>query len=227
MARNLLSLSLSLMVLSLTFGAAADAASHAKESVHNSRPHSNADTSAKDANKPPFKNNHFVLSGTMHMNGYHSEDPTVIIVDKGSHSTYALQLQQDKIARVLTISNAIGKEDKPTPFGRYSVARMEKFPKWTPPRSIDKKQKDVPPYNETHKNPLGVAAIFLDRDALALHGTNDPSAIRTSASHGCVRHSNSDISKLFGMVNKGDSVIVIREFRGFVLNRSDFKTRHT
>ena len=182
--------------------------------------------SASEANSPPFVNNHYVLTGTMKMNGYHAEDPTVVVVDKGSHSTYVLQLQNQNVVRVLTISNAIGSAEKPTPPGRYFVLRKENFPKWIPPRSIDKKQKPVAPYNETHKNPLGVAAIFLNTDELALHGTNDPKEIRKSASHGCIRHSNADISKLFGMVDKGDTVIIIREFRGTVLNKSDFKPRH-
>ena len=60
-----------------------------------------------------------------------------------------------------------------------------------------------------------------------MHGTNDPSEIRQSASHGCVRHSNSDISKIYGMVHKGDTVLIIREFRGTVLNKSDFKSRQS
>lgn len=173
----------------------------------------------------PFTNNHYVLTGALKVNGYHPNDPTLIIVDKGSHFTYVLQLQNNEVVRVLTISNAIGSEDKPTPPGRYSILYKKQFPVWIPPKTIDKKQKKVGPYNETHKNPLGVAAIFLDRDQLALHGTNDPKEIRKSASHGCIRHSNSDISTLYGMVHKGDTVMIIRQFRGTVLNKSDFKIR--
>jgi lipoprotein-anchoring transpeptidase ErfK/SrfK len=179
----------------------------------------------KAATPTPFVNDHYVLTGSLKVNGYHPGDPTMIIVDKGSHSTYVLQLQNNQVTRVLTVSNAIGKEEKPTPPGRYYVLSKKQFPTWIPPKSIDKKQKPVPPYNETHKNPLGVAAIFLNKDELALHGTNDPSEIRQSASHGCVRHSNSDISKVYGMVHKGDTVLIIREFRGTVLNKSDFKSR--
>lgn len=173
----------------------------------------------------PFINNHYVLTGSLKVNGYHPGDPTMVIVDKGSHSTYILQLQNGQVTRVLTVSNAIGKEEKPTPPGRYYVLSKKQFPTWIPPRTIDKKQKPVPPYNETHRNPLGVAAIFLNKDELALHGTNDPKEIRQSASHGCVRHSNSDISKIYGMVHQGDTVLIIREFRGTVLNKSDFKSR--
>ena len=182
--------------------------------------------SKETANLPPSTNNHYVLTGTIAMNGYHSTAPIVVLVDKGSHFTYVLQLQGSRIVRALTISNAIGSSDKPTPPGRYSVVRKAKFPIWVPPKSIDKKQKPVEPYNQTHKNPLGVAALFLNKDALALHGTNDADSIRTSSSHGCIRHSNADISRLFGMVDKGDTVLIVSKFRGTVLNKSDFKTRH-
>ena len=181
---------------------------------------------AKAATATPFVHNHYVLTGALKVNGYHENDPTVVIVDKGSHSTYVLQLQNNQVTRVLTISNAIGSEEKPTPPGRYFVLSKKQFPTWIPPKTIDKKQKPVPPYNETHKNPLGVAALFLNKDELALHGTNDPKEIRQSASHGCIRHSNSDISRLYGMVHKGDTVMIIRQFRGTVLNKSDFKPRH-
>ncbi|MDR3615279.1 MAG: L,D-transpeptidase [Candidatus Obscuribacterales bacterium] len=184
-------------------------------------------TKAKAVSGTPFVHNHYVLTGSLKVNGYHPNDPTLVIVDKGSHSTYVLQLQNGEVTRVLTISNAIGSEEKPTPPGRYFVAIKKQFPTWIPPKTIDKEQKPVPPYNETHKNPLGVAAIYLDRDELALHGTNDPGEIRRSASHGCVRHSNADISRLYGMVHTGDEVMIIRQFRGTVLNKSDFKLRHS
>lgn len=181
---------------------------------------------AKSNMQYPFINGHYALTGVMKKNGYRSNAPTVVIVDKGSHSTHVLQLQKlgrrDEIVRVMTLSNAIGTEDKPTPSGRYLVAIKKQFPIWVPPRSIDPKQKPVPPYNQTHKNPLGVAAIYLNGDELALHGTNEPNAIRKSASHGCIRHSNADISRLYGMVKRNTPVYIVRQFRGTVLNRSDF-----
>jgi lipoprotein-anchoring transpeptidase ErfK/SrfK len=163
-----------------------------------------------------------VLSGSLPTNGYHSHTPVVVVVDKGSHSTYVLQLQDKKIVRVLTVSNAVGSGDTPTPPGRYTVAQMKKYPIWTPPKSIDPKQKPVPPFNQTHKNPLGVAAIYLNKFGILLHGTNEPQMIRKSASHGCIRHSNTDIQQLYGMIHTGDVVYIVNKFRGKVLNESDF-----
>jgi len=187
---------------------------------------SDSNSDAKQAgNEAPFVHNHYVLTGMLPMNGFHKGDPTVVIVDKGSHSSFALQLQGERIVRTLTISNAIGTTEKPTPPGRYTVVKKEMYPKWLPPKSIDPKQKVVPPYNQTHKNPLGVAAIYLNKFEIDLHGTNTPGQIRKSASHGCIRHSNSDMLKLYGMVADGDVVYIVNKFRGKVLSRADFPKR--
>src|SRR5262249_24042879 len=147
----------------------------------------------------------------MRMNGYHSDAPTVVIVDKGSHFTYVLQNQNDQVVRVLTVSKAIGTADHPTPAGRYTVVRKKMYLKWIPPKTI--KHKPVEPYNLTHDNPLGVAAIYLNKEDIDLHGTNTPALIRKSTSHGCVRHSNRDILQLFGMVKVGDVVYIVDRFR--------------
>lgn len=45
-------------------------------------------------NQYPFINGHFALTGVMKTNGYRSNAPTVVVVDKGSHSTHILQLQK-------------------------------------------------------------------------------------------------------------------------------------
>ncbi len=174
-----------------------------------------------------FRNNHYVLGPVMKMNGYHSDQPTVIIVDKGSHNTYALQLQDRGVVRVLTLSNAIGTQDKPTPSGRYVVVAKKKFPEWIVPKTIKGKKRRYKPYNVDSTNPLGVAALYLNKYEILLHGTNQPNMIRKSVSHGCVRHSNSDISQLFGMVRPGTPVYVVRQFRGTVLNKSDFGARRS
>lgn len=172
-----------------------------------------------------FVNNHYVLGSVMKMNGYHSDQPTVVIVDKGSHFTYALQLQDRGVVRVLTISNAIGSQDKPTPSGRYVVTGKKQYPEWIVPKTIKSKKRKYAPYNKDRNNPLGVAAIYLNKYELLLHGTNQPNLIRKSVSHGCIRHSNSDISQLYGMVRTGTPVYVVRRFKGTVLNKSDFGAR--
>ena len=176
----------------------------------------------KAKSEAPFIRGNYVLTGHLPVNGYHKGQPVVVIVDKGSHFTHVLQLQGKKICRVLTISNSIGTADTPTPPGPYTVTGKKKLPTWVPPKSIDPKQKPVPPYNQTRKNPLGVAAIYLNKFEINLHGTNQQNSIRKSVSHGCVRHSNKDISTLYNMVNRGDRVYIVNKFRGKVIHRSDF-----
>ncbi|PWU00119.1 MAG: hypothetical protein C5B53_04510 [Candidatus Melainabacteria bacterium] len=172
--------------------------------------------------RKPFINGHYVLGPVMRINGYHPNEPIVVIVDKGSHLTHVLQLQEDAIVRTLTVSNAVGKGSTPSPPGRYKVVAKAMYPVWTPPKDIDPKQKPVAPYNQTHKNPLGVAKISLNKFGVVLHGTNSPRLIRKSVSHGCVRHSNEDILKLYKLVKPGTVVYIVNRWRGKVLDQEDF-----
>jgi lipoprotein-anchoring transpeptidase ErfK/SrfK len=169
------------------------------------------------------KNGIMTLTAEMQKNGYRKGDPVMVLVDKGSHFTYVLQKQKgDKVVIVWRASNAIGTEETPTPPGPYKVADKTKWPAWVPPTSIDPEQKPVHPYNKDRKNPLGVARIRLDKFQVALHGTNAPQSIRTDASHGCIRHSNNDILKIFGMVEKGDTVVVTDKFVGTKISKKMF-----
>lgn len=194
----------------------------ARVSRHRTTQADNGAAARAKLNKPPFKNGHYVLGRYMPVNGYHSTAPTVVVVDKGSHYTHALQLQGKRVVRVLTISNGTGRQSRPSPVGRFTVARKRKWPSWIPPKWADPRQKAIHPYNKDRKNPLGVAAITLNKWQIALHGTNRPGSIRKDSSGGCIRHSNKDISKLYGMVRKGTPVYIVNRFRGTVLKQSDF-----
>ena len=178
----------------------------------------------------PFIHGRYVLSASIKKNGYHSHRPVVVVVDKGSHFTHVLQLQErnnnEEVVRVLTVSNAVGKRSKPTSNGRYVVAGKARYPVWVPPKAADPKQKPVPPYNKDHRNPLGVAAIYLNKWDLVLHGTNAPTSIRRNVSLGCIRHSNKDIARLYGMVRSGTPVYIVNRLGGKVIQRSDFVNQH-
>ena len=60
------------------------------------------------------------------------------------------------------------------------------------------------------RNPMGVRALTLDRDEIAIHGTNRPDSIGTFASYGCIRMHNRDIVDLFERVRVGTPVLVTR-----------------
>lgn len=184
-----------------------------------------AASTAAGASKAPFIHGNFVIKTPVPTARYSSTSPTLLVVDKSTHFTHVLQLQSSRVVRAYSFSNSIGDDDNPTPPGRYTITRKLKWPSWIPPKTIDPKQKAVHPYNKDRKNPLGVAALFLDREELMLHGTNDPKSIRKDVSHGCIRHSNSDISKLYGMVRPGTVVYITNHFNGQVVTQKDFGSR--
>jgi lipoprotein-anchoring transpeptidase ErfK/SrfK len=208
------------LITIVTFSAAAASFAMASAAVpvttNGSKP------AAPSAVRAPFVNGHYVLGPSMRTNGYHSFEPVVVIVDLGSHFTHVLQLQKDEIVRINSFSNSIGKGATPTPPGRYTVVNKELNPKWIPTKSIDPEQKPVEPYIKDHRNGLGVAKINLNKFEIALHGTNSPTKIRKDVSHGCIRHSNADIMRLYGLVKRGTVVYIVRQWRGKVLNQQDF-----
>jgi lipoprotein-anchoring transpeptidase ErfK/SrfK len=60
------------------------------------------------------------------------------------------------------------------------------------------------------RNPMGAAALGLDRGNYAIHGTNDPSSIGGYVSHGCIRMHNEDIMDLYRRTSIGTNVYVLQ-----------------
>jgi len=56
-------------------------------------------------------------------------------------------------------------------------------------------------------NPVGVVWIDISKEHYGLHGTPNPSTISRTTSHGCVRLTNWDASRLAGLVKAGTPVI--------------------
>jgi lipoprotein-anchoring transpeptidase ErfK/SrfK len=68
----------------------------------------------------------------------------------------------------------------------------------------------IPPYGTNqrkYKGVLGTHRLEMG-DGYGIHGTNDPSSIGRSASHGCVRLRNEDIATLYSMVEVGTPVYI-------------------
>ena len=59
-------------------------------------------------------------------------------------------------------------------------------------------------------NPVGVVWIEIDKPHYGMHGTPEPGRIGYSESHGCVRLTNWDATKLASLVTKG-TVVVFEE----------------
>ena len=106
---------------------------------------------------------------------------------------------------------AVGKPGKQW----YGWARVDgKFvePAWSPPAEVKRDNPRLPDVipGGSPRNPMGVRALTLDRDEIAIHGTNRPDSIGTFASYGCIRMHNRDIVDLFSRVRVGTPVLVMR-----------------
>jgi lipoprotein-anchoring transpeptidase ErfK/SrfK len=92
--------------------------------------------------------------------------------------------------------------------GKYSN------PDWAPPAVVKRDHPELPdliPGGSPH-NPMGVAALTLDRDQIAIHGTTKTMrrSIGTAASYGCIRMFNEDVADLYSRVSVGAPVVMVR-----------------
>ena len=149
--------------------------------------------------------------------------PVVIVVDESKHLTHVLQVPIDNgaLVEVLCLKNSTGKPSTPTPNGRMLVASKQLDPVWVPPASIDPKQRKVERYSKNKHNPLGPAFIALNKGYIGLHGTNQPQQLGRKVSHGCVRHLNADIMKLYPLVRKGTAVYIVDKLGDAHIQSSD------
>jgi len=85
-------------------------------------------------------------------------------------------------------------------------------PDWSPPSVVKRDHPNLPNLirGGSPRNPMGVAAITLDRDEIAIHGTTGRmrASIGTRASYGCIRMLNEDVADLYGRVDVGTPVVM-------------------
>ena len=95
--------------------------------------------------------------------------------------------------------------------GRAYVERKLIRPAWAPPADIRRADPYLPSAipGGSPRNPMGEAALGLDRGNYAIHGTNDPSSIGHFVSHGCIRMYNQDIVDLYSRVHVGTADYVL------------------
>ncbi len=99
----------------------------------------------------------------------------------------------------------------PTPKGNWKVVAKTLLPSFRWDKSVllyGKRSKDAYELPPGPNNPVGITWIALDHPGIGMHGTSDPDSIGRSASHGCIRLSNWDAFKVYGMVAKGTQVII-------------------
>ena len=86
-------------------------------------------------------------------------------------------------------------------------------PGWTPPAVVKHDHPEMPNLipGGSPNNPMGVRALTLDRDEIAIHGTTQSmrKSVGTAASYGCIRMYNEDVTDLFQRVSVGTPVVAV------------------
>jgi lipoprotein-anchoring transpeptidase ErfK/SrfK len=103
---------------------------------------------------------------------------------------------------------ATGQSVYPTPQGTFHIVVKWKNPWWYPPVNDDwaKGLKPVPP---GPSNPLGTRWMGISSPGVGIHGTDEPTSIGYSASHGCIRMQVPDAEWLFDHVDVGTTVHIV------------------
>jgi hypothetical protein len=128
----------------------------------------------------------------------------VIVIHRGSNEMYVYD--GERLWRTFPV--ATGQAIYPTPHGTFHIVVKWKNPWWFPPTSSAwaRGLKPVPPGPD---NPLGTRWMGLSSPGVGIHGTDAPSSIGYSVSHGCIRMQVPDAEWLFDHVDVGTTVHIV------------------
>jgi lipoprotein-anchoring transpeptidase ErfK/SrfK len=132
-------------------------------------------------------------------------DLVIIVSDKAK----ALTVQDAGGNVVFHAPVTVGSTNDPLPIGEWKVNGVQRNPSfnYNPDLFWDAnpahtKAKLAPGPN----NPVGVVWIDLSKEHYGIHGTPEPSRIGHTESHGCIRLTNWDVTRLASMVGPGTKV---------------------
>ena len=153
---------------------------------------------AQEAAQPTFKRGKVVSYAS-------DKKPGSIIVDTNTNHLYYI-LGMDRAIMYRIASAKPGFEWQ----GTNKVSAKTQWPDWRPPVEMQARRPELPTFMAGGpKNPLGARAIYLGSTIYRIHGTNEPSSIGKSASSGCIRMLNDDVSELYQFVKVGTEVTVL------------------
>ena len=115
---------------------------------------------------------------------------------------------QNKIILYAPVTS--GSEHDPLPIGNWVVTQVRRNPVfnynpdlfWDAEPASSKAQIPAGP-----NSPVGVVWIEISKPHYGIHGAPEPARIGYSESHGCVRLTNWDATRLAGMVKEGTPVV--------------------
>ena len=103
---------------------------------------------------------------------------------------------------------ATGQSIYPTPLGDFHIVVKWKDPTWYPPTQ-DAWAKGLKPVPPGPNNPLGTRWMGIDAPGVGIHGTDEPTSIGYSRSHGCIRMLVPEAEWLFDHVTVGTPVFIV------------------
>jgi len=116
---------------------------------------------------------------------------TRIEVDVAAKQLYVY----DGDKRVGSYRVGVGSKEWPTQTGEWSITQVVWNPEWIPPKDESWAEQKDPKKPGAPDNPLGRAQLVYDPPR-TIHGTNEPQSIGKALSHGSIRLSNADVTKL-------------------------------
>jgi lipoprotein-anchoring transpeptidase ErfK/SrfK len=130
-----------------------------------------------------------------------------------SGSTKSLVVR-DAAGKVLMYAPVtIGSEKDPLPVGNWKVVGVS----WNPVFNYNPDLFwDADPTHAKAKipagpnNPVGVVWVDINKEHFGFHGTPEPSTVGRTESHGCVRLTNWDATKLGRLVNIGTPIVIVQ-----------------
>ena len=135
--------------------------------------------------------------------------PGTIVISQSQRRLYLTQND----GSVISYPIAVGKLGKAWS-GWAHVNGKYVAPAWSPPAVVKRDNPRMPDLipGGSPSNPMGAAALTLDREEIAIHGTTKSmrNSIGTAASYGCIRMFNEDVVDLFQRVSVGTPVVAIR-----------------
>jgi lipoprotein-anchoring transpeptidase ErfK/SrfK len=141
----------------------------------------------------------------------------IVNFNEGSAGTIVIKTGQRRLYYVLGDGRAIrypvgvGRAGKQWMGSAYIDGKYLK-PAWSPPAEVKRDKPRIPDViaGGSPRNPMGAAALTLNRGQYAIHGTNAPGSVGGFVSYGCIRMYNHDITDLYTRVSFGTRVEVTR-----------------
>lgn len=132
----------------------------------------------------------------------------LIIIKQSEHKLYFTEGNGQAIRYPVAIGMS-GKAWR----GETSVEGKFLSPAWSPPDVVRRDHPNFPAVipGGSPGNPMGAAALTLKLSEIAIHGTTKSmrKSVGTSASYGCIRMLNEDVTDLFGRVEVGTPVVSV------------------